>query len=156
MVTDTLRTEPAPAAGTHVGPRPVTRAAPAPAPGTRPGPRARVAAQRGQAAIEYVGVLTLLLVVTLAVVQLGIAVYAAQQAGTAARAGARVASYDRASMGADQAARASMSGWLADGASVEERPGFDGTTVTVKVPIPALLPMFDFGSVTKRATMPRG
>ncbi len=28
-------------------------------------------------------------------------------------------------------------------------------TVTVKVPVPALLPMFSFGSVTKSATMPR-
>ncbi|WUT66137.1 pilus assembly protein [Streptomyces sp. NBC_00683] len=115
----------------------------------------RSTSQQGQAAIEYVGVLTLLLVVALAVVQLGIAVYAAQQAGTASRAAARVASYDRASTSAQQAARESMSGWLADGATVVERPGFDETTVTVRIPIPALLPMLDFGSVTKSATMPR-
>ncbi|MFD4693387.1 TadE/TadG family type IV pilus assembly protein [Streptomyces sp. NPDC058463] len=117
--------------------------------------RMRSTSQQGQAAIEYVGVLTLLLVVALAVVQLGIAVYAAQQAGTASRAAARVASYDRASTSAQQAARESMSGWLADGATVVERPGFDETTVTVRIPIPALLPMLDFGSVTKSATMPR-
>ncbi|MFD3655087.1 TadE/TadG family type IV pilus assembly protein [Streptomyces sp. NPDC058620] len=114
------------------------------------------ASQKGQAAIEYVGVLTLLLVVAMAVVQLGIAVYAAQQAGTASRSGARVESYDRATMGGEQAARASMSGWLADDADVRVQHGFDDVTVTVDVEIPTLLPMFDFGSVTKRATMPRG
>ncbi|QNE75257.1 pilus assembly protein [Streptomyces finlayi] len=118
--------------------------------------RAREGAQKGQAAIEYVGVLTLLLVVAMAVVQLGIAVYAAQQAGTAARSGARVESYDRASMDGRSAAYASMSGWLADDADVTVRPGFDEVTVTVRIDIPAVIPMFDFGDVTKHATMPRG
>ncbi|MFE6038234.1 TadE/TadG family type IV pilus assembly protein [Streptomyces sp. NPDC056452] len=118
--------------------------------------RTRSASQKGQAAIEYVGVLTLLLVVAIAVVQLGIAVYAAQQAGTASRSGARVGSYDRASMPAQQAALASMSGWLVDDAEVDVRHGFDEVTVTVKIDIPAVIPMFDFGSVTKKATMPRG
>lgn len=114
------------------------------------------ASQKGQAAIEYVGVLTLLLVVAMAVVQLGIAVYAAQQAGTASRSGARVGSYDRAYMPAQQAAYSSMSGWLVDDADVDVRQGFDEVTVTVEIDIPAVIPMFDFGSVTKRATMPRG
>ncbi|MFC9246799.1 TadE/TadG family type IV pilus assembly protein [Streptomyces sp. NPDC057136] len=124
-----------------------------------PGPRAsraRKARQKGQAAIEYVGVLTLLLVVAMAVVQLGIAVYAAQQAGTASRSGARVESYDRASMDGRSAAYASMSGWLADDADVRVQHGFDEVTVTVEIDIPAVIPMFDFGNVTKRATMPRG
>ncbi|MEU8673701.1 TadE/TadG family type IV pilus assembly protein [Streptomyces sp. NPDC048560] len=127
----------------------------APNPGRR-ARRTRDARQEGQAAIEYVGVLTLLLVVAMAVVQLGIAVYAAQQAGTASRSGARVESYDRASMGGEQAARASMSGWLADDADVRVQHGFDEVTVTVRIDIPAVIPMFDFGDVTKRATMPRG
>lgn len=111
--------------------------------------------QRGQAAIEYVGVLVLLLVVALAVVQLGIAVYAAQQAGTASRAAARVASFDGQEGRYDQAGRAAMSGWLADDASFTPSVSGDAMTVTVKVPIPTLLPMFSFGSVTKSATMPR-
>ena len=124
-----------------------------------PGPRvsrARNASQKGQAAIEYVGVLTLLLVVAMAVVQLGIAVYAAQQAGTASRSGARVESYDRASMDGERAAYASMSGWLADDADVRVQHGFDDVTVTVEIDIPAVIPMFNFGNVTKSATMPRG
>ncbi|MFI6646208.1 TadE family protein [Streptomyces sp. NPDC050529] len=111
--------------------------------------------RRGQAAIEYVGVLTLLLVISLAVVQLGIAVYAAQQAGTAARAGARVAS-DKYQVGrARSVARDSLSDWLAGKAGISASPGVNQVTVTVKVPIPSLLPMFKFGSVTKKATMPR-
>ncbi|WUW26683.1 pilus assembly protein [Streptomyces sp. NBC_01463] len=115
----------------------------------------RVTRQRGQAAVEYVGVLTLLLVVSLAVVQLGIAVYAAQQAGTAARSGARVASDKGESRRATSVALDSMSGWLADGAHVYPTTGWDEVTVKVKVPIPSLLPMFKFGSVTKTVTMPR-
>ncbi|OKJ78075.1 TadE/TadG family type IV pilus assembly protein [Streptomyces sp. CB02460] len=110
--------------------------------------------QRGQAAIEYVGVLTLLLVVALAVAQLGIAVYAAQQAGTAARAAARVASTEDQQGRAGAVARASMSSWLADGATVSTGAGAESVTVTVRVSIPALLPMFSFGSVEKSATMP--
>ncbi|MYQ77833.1 MULTISPECIES: TadE/TadG family type IV pilus assembly protein [unclassified Streptomyces] len=115
----------------------------------RPGSR-----QRGQAAVEYVGVLTLLLVVALAVVQLGLAVYAAQQASTAARAAARVASTEGRQGRAGAVARESMSGWLADGATVSTGAGAESVTVTVRVSVPALLPMFSFGSVEKSATMP--
>lgn len=111
--------------------------------------------QRGQAAIEYLGMLVLLLTVAIAAVQLGIAVYAAQQAGTASRAAARVASYDTQAWKYEQAGRASMSGWLEDGATFTPSMGGDAVTVTTKVEIPALLPLFDFGSVTKSATMPR-
>ncbi|MFD7864874.1 TadE/TadG family type IV pilus assembly protein [Streptomyces sp. NPDC057682] len=111
--------------------------------------------ERGQAAIEYVGVLTLLLVVAMAVVQLGIGIYAAQQAGTAARSGARVASDKYQSFRAEPVARASMSSWLADEATIVPTAGWDDVTVRVTVPIPSLLPIFDFGSVTKTVTMPR-
>lgn len=119
-------------------------------------PRRRSARrQDGQTVIEYVGVLTLLLVVALAVVQLGIAVYAAQQAGTAARAAARVASDGNQDHRAGAVARESMSDWLADGATVDSRSGYDSVTVKVKVAIPSLLPMFSFGPVQKSVTMPR-
>ncbi|MER5892531.1 TadE/TadG family type IV pilus assembly protein [Streptomyces sp. NPDC001876] len=117
--------------------------------------RKTVPRQRGQAAIEYVGVLVLLLIVAIAAVQLGIAVYAAQQAGTASRAAARVASYDNQAWKYEQAGRASMSGWLEDGATFTPSMSGDEITVTTKVEIPALLPLLDFGSVTKSATMPR-
>ncbi|MGC5412266.1 TadE/TadG family type IV pilus assembly protein, partial [Streptomyces sp. DT225] len=84
--------------------------------------------QRGQAAVEYVGVLTLLLVVALVVAQLGIAVYAAQQAGTAARTAARVASTDHQTGRAGAVARESMRGGLADGATVTTGGGEESVT----------------------------
>ncbi|MFE0771905.1 TadE/TadG family type IV pilus assembly protein, partial [Streptomyces sp. NPDC058861] len=52
-------------------------------------PRSGRTRDRGQAAVEYLGFLPILLLVGLAGLQLGIAAYAAQQAGTAARAAGR-------------------------------------------------------------------
>ncbi|MYX55476.1 septum formation initiator, partial [Streptomyces sp. SID8382] len=58
---------------------------------TRHRVRVRLASgrDRGSASIEFLGFLPILILVALAAVQLGIAAYAAQQAGTAARAAAR-------------------------------------------------------------------
>ncbi|WP_327709132.1 pilus assembly protein [Streptomyces sp. NBC_00464] len=124
-------------------------------PGTGRTTASRSDGRRGQAAIEYVGVLTLLLVISLAVVQLGIAVYAAQQAGTAARAGARVGS-DKYQVGrAGSVARDSLSDWLDDDPRILVTSGVNSVTVRVRIDIPSLLPMFKFGKVTKTATMPR-
>ena len=52
------------------------------------------AATGARSSIEFLGFLPILLLVALAVVQLGLAAYAVQQAGTAARAAARTASMD--------------------------------------------------------------
>ncbi|MDX2559647.1 TadE/TadG family type IV pilus assembly protein [Streptomyces sp. TX20-6-3] len=109
---------------------------------------------RGQAAIEYLGFLPILLIVGLAGLQLGIAAYAAQQAGTAARAAARAASSD-ADDGPDAqaAAGAAVSGWIDP--DVATYRGGDEITVTVTVTIPSVVPFVkDFGEVTKTATMP--
>ncbi|MFD9240741.1 TadE/TadG family type IV pilus assembly protein [Streptomyces sp. NPDC059556] len=109
---------------------------------------------RGQAAIEYLGFLPVLLIVGLAGLQLGIAAYAAQQAGTAARAAARAESSD-AEDGPDAqaAASAAVSGWV-DPVAVPSRGG-DEVTVTVTVRIPSVVPFVDdFGNVEKTATMP--
>lgn len=107
---------------------------------------------RGQAVIEYGGWLVLLLLVALVAVQVGLAVYAAQQAGTAARAAARVASQDQARIGYEEAGRASMSSWLDAGFAKTEEG--DEIKVTATVGIPFLVPGFDF-TTTKSATMPR-
>ncbi|WP_329282520.1 TadE/TadG family type IV pilus assembly protein [Streptomyces sp. NBC_00691] len=110
---------------------------------------------RGQAAIEYLGFLPILLIVGLAGLQLGIAAYAAQQAGTAARAAARAASSD-AEDGPDAqtAGTAAVSGWIHPAVGVGP-PGGGEITVTVTVTIPSVMPfVHDFGSVTKTATMP--
>ncbi|MFE4304547.1 TadE/TadG family type IV pilus assembly protein [Streptomyces sp. NPDC056891] len=109
---------------------------------------------RGQAAIEYLGFLPILLIVGLAGLQLGIAAYAAQQAGTAARAAARAESSD-AEDGPDAqaAATAAVSGWVDP--VVLSSPGGDEVTVTVRVTIPSVVPFVDdFGTVEKTATMP--
>ncbi|MER6913666.1 TadE/TadG family type IV pilus assembly protein [Streptomyces sp. NPDC000594] len=111
--------------------------------------------ERGQAAIEYAGVLTLLLIVALAALQLGVVAYTAQQAGTAARAAARAAALPDADAGqAQEAGLASMSGWLRDGASVGVPGCGEQVTATVSVEVPALIPLFDFGTAERSVTMP--
>ncbi|MEU3445997.1 TadE/TadG family type IV pilus assembly protein [Streptomyces thermolilacinus] len=119
-----------------------------------PGPRGGGAGggrDRGQAAIEFAGWIGFLLIAALAAIQLGIVAYAAQQAGTAARAAARVAS-----QGGDgeAAGRGAMSGWLADGASISAPPGDEDVTATVTVSIPTVLPLLAFDPVTRTTTMP--
>ncbi|MDT0387161.1 TadE/TadG family type IV pilus assembly protein [Streptomyces dubilierae] len=107
---------------------------------------------RGQVAIEYIGFLPILLLVALAAVQLGLIAYTAQQAGTAARAGARSASL----AGPHEAdCRAAVSSWLADGTSCPASIGGDEVTVTATVQIPSVVPGWDFGPAVKTATMPR-
>ncbi|MGW5129967.1 TadE/TadG family type IV pilus assembly protein [Streptomyces sp. NPDC004135] len=114
--------------------------------------RDRAGCDRGQVAIEYIGFLPILLLVALAAVQLGLIAYTAQQAGTAARAGARSASL----AGPHEAdCRAAVSSWLADGTSCPASIGGDEVTVTASVQIPSLVPGWDFGPAVKTATMPR-
>lgn len=111
--------------------------------------------EKGQVAVEYVGVITLLLFVALAAIQLGLAAYAVQQAGTASRAAARAASYREATMDYREAGKASMSDWLADQTDIEEQPSAgDEVKVTATVRIPAILPILDFGTARRSATMP--
>ncbi|MEU7086120.1 TadE/TadG family type IV pilus assembly protein [Streptomyces achromogenes] len=115
-----------------------------PYPWTRAGRRAR---DRGQVALEYLGFIPVLLIVGLAGVQLGAVAYAAEQAGTAARAGARAASLDRSYA---EACADAVSGVLDVSCSAAE--GEDTVTVTATVRIPALV--WDLGDATKTATMP--
>ncbi|MEU8759783.1 TadE/TadG family type IV pilus assembly protein [Streptomyces sp. NPDC048659] len=121
----------------------------------RPGGRglARRPRDRGQVAVEYLGFLPLLLLVGLVGVQFGIAAYAAQQAGTAARAAARAASVDdpESVPGPEAVARASVSGWTANRIT---RVLVDGGTATVTVSIPSLIPFASFDPVTRTAVMP--
>ncbi|MBX9423191.1 MULTISPECIES: TadE/TadG family type IV pilus assembly protein [Streptomyces] len=115
-------------------------------------PRTRTR-DRGQAAIEYLGFLPILLLVGLAGLQLGVAAYAAQQAGSAARAAARAASMaDEEDAPDAEAAGRAAADW-ATGVSVVR--GGDAAVATVTVEIPSVVPFWDgFGSITKTATMP--
>ncbi|RSN42551.1 septum formation initiator [Streptomyces sp. WAC 04229] len=114
-------------------------------------PGGRRPTDRGQAAIEYLGFVPILIIVGMAVVQLGLIAYTAQQAGTAARAGARSASLQESAQGACTAA---VSSWLADGTSCPPSYGGDEVTVTATVDIPSIVPGWDFDPATRTATMP--
>ncbi|MFE7567688.1 TadE/TadG family type IV pilus assembly protein [Streptomyces sp. NPDC057539] len=114
----------------------------------------RDARERGQVALEFVGVITLLLLVALAAIQLGLAGYAVQQASTAARAAARAESYNDVTMSAQAAGEAATSEWLEVDIH-EPRISGDEVTVTAEVQIPSLLPkVFTFDAAKRSATMP--
>ncbi|GHI05300.1 septum formation initiator [Streptomyces cellostaticus] len=103
----------------------------------------------GQVAIEYLGFIPILLIVGLAGFQIGAIAYAAEQAGTAARAGARAASLRQS---AQQACAEAVSGGLT--VTCDPAPGGDSVTVTARVSIPSIVPGWHFDPAEKTATMP--
>jgi TadE-like protein len=102
----------------------------------------------GQASVELVAVVPVLLIVTLAVAQLAVAGYALWSAGAAARAGAR-AGYVGGD--AEAAARRSLPAPLRHGAQVK-----DSDSVEVRVRAPALIPGIPSVPVTARAGLGAG
>lgn len=110
---------------------------------------------RGQAAMELVSWTPLLLLVGLLVIQLGLGVFAAQQAGTAARAAARVDTDQRNDVWYERAARESLSDFLEPGARITKSGWGDQVTVTVRVKVPSVVPGISFGEAENSATMPR-
>lgn len=116
------------------------------------------ARDRGQVAFEYMGFIPLLLLVGLCAIQLGIAAYAANQAGTGARAAARTASLDRPELGPEEAGRSAMSSWLTKQGhtSFDHHFGDRSVTYTAKVKVPSIIPWIDdFGNAERSSTMPR-
>ncbi|MGN5633447.1 TadE/TadG family type IV pilus assembly protein [Streptomyces sp. AC154] len=112
--------------------------------------------ERGQVAIEYLGFIPLLLLVGLCAIQLGIAAYTVNQAGTAARVAARTAGQDDPTAGSpEQAGASAISGWLADGLSWSSSGGTDDVTYTADVDIPTVIPGLSWGTATRSSTMPR-
>nr|WP_274389137.1 TadE/TadG family type IV pilus assembly protein [Streptomyces taklimakanensis] len=105
--------------------------------------------------MEFVGFLPLLLLVGLAAIQLGLVAYAAQQAGTGARAAARAESIEDGDVGGERAGRAAVSDWLDTEIGISASD--DEVTATVTVDIPSIVPGIDgFGTVRRSSTMPRG
>ncbi|MFF0159088.1 TadE/TadG family type IV pilus assembly protein [Streptomyces sp. NPDC005263] len=104
---------------------------------------------RGQVALEYLGFIPILVLVAMAGVQIGLIAYTAQQAGTAARAGARAASIQES---AQEGCANAISDWLSVACSAAE--GGDTVTVTATVQIPSIVPGWDFDPAQKTATMP--
>ncbi|MEV0257464.1 TadE/TadG family type IV pilus assembly protein [Streptomyces sp. NPDC050732] len=100
--------------------------------------------------LEFAGFLPILLIIGLAAIQLGLVGYAANQAGSGARAAARAASQGDSG---EAAGAAAMDGGLTSSIGVSQ--GGTTTTATVEVQVPTLLPFVDTDwSVTKEATMP--
>ncbi|MFE6894220.1 TadE/TadG family type IV pilus assembly protein [Streptomyces sp. NPDC057694] len=99
--------------------------------------------------LEFAGFLPFLLVIGMAVIQLGLVGYGANQAGSAARAGARAESLNPGTGGT--AATASASSWLHPATALTT-----GATVTatVTVHVPAIIPLFDGWDLHRSATMP--
>ncbi|MGP3985363.1 TadE family protein [Streptomyces sp. 3N207] len=110
---------------------------------------------RGSSALEFAGMLPLLLLVAMAAIQLGIVGYAVQQAGTGARAAARVASQEEIADRYEASGRAAMSDWTARRSSFALGGGGDEVKVTTRVTIPSLIPGMDsLGTASRSATMP--
>ncbi|MFD0417140.1 TadE/TadG family type IV pilus assembly protein [Streptomyces sp. NPDC127108] len=101
--------------------------------------------------LEFAGFLPILLIIGMAAIQLGLVGYAANQAGSGARAAARVASQGEG--GGEAAGHAAMDGGIDADVSVSE--GGDTSKATVVVQVPTLLPFIDTDwTVEKSATMP--
>ncbi|MEU8567643.1 TadE/TadG family type IV pilus assembly protein [Streptomyces pathocidini] len=112
--------------------------------------------ESGQVSLEFLGFLPILLILGLAAIQLGIAAYTVSQAGTAARAAARTASYEDPPTDPTAAGRAAISGWLASRADVRVTGGPEEATATTRVDIPSVIPgIGSFGTAERSATMPR-
>ncbi|TLS45120.1 pilus assembly protein [Streptomyces montanus] len=102
--------------------------------------------------LEFAGFLPILLIIGMAAIQLGLVGYAINQAGSGARAAARVASQEPG--GGEAAGYAAMSDWLDANVSAPNGGG-DTTTATVTVDVPVLIPFAEFDwQVVRRATMP--
>ncbi|MFF9351402.1 TadE/TadG family type IV pilus assembly protein [Streptomyces sp. NPDC014734] len=111
---------------------------------------------RGQVAMEYLGFIPLLLLVALLAIQAGLAAYAANQAGTGARAAARMASMSYGGCDLD-VAKDAMSDWTAKRATLgPHRSSDDQVTCVTRVKVPNIIPGFHRWSTAERsATMPR-
>ncbi|PBC69581.1 TadE-like protein [Streptomyces sp. TLI_235] len=115
-------------------------------PRTRPS-RPLPTGQRGQVSLELLGLLPLLILVLLAVMQLAVAVYAAQQADGAARVAARADSQGRdgTALGTD-----ALDPWLRDGSTVLVTSGH----ASVRVLVPGVLTLFHPIYIRRTADMP--
>lgn len=105
--------------------------------------------ERGQVAVELVGMLPWLLISALIAWQLLLAAYTAVSVGNAARTASRVASRGG---DAQEAGRLALPGILENSASVEE----DGEEISVQAGVPILIPGIDSDriTITKRAVFP--
>ncbi|MEV8534472.1 TadE/TadG family type IV pilus assembly protein [Streptomyces sp. NPDC051211] len=119
----------------------------APVPGAR-----RAHRDRGQAALEYLGFLPILLLIALAGIQLGWIAYVEQQAENAARVAARTAARTDIPTG-EAAGRDSIKESIR-GSAIVGVSGTDALTATVTIPVNSIVPGLSFEPRTRTATMP--
>ena len=107
--------------------------------------------QRGQASVEFMGMIFWLLLAAVFIWQLMLAAWTVNQATNAARTASRVAA--RPDGDAEKAARNAVSGPLRDGF---HRFSMNGEKATVHLKIPIIMPGLtaDGFSVTRDATLP--
>ncbi|MET7348267.1 TadE family protein [Streptomyces mirabilis] len=115
--------------------------------------RRRLRDDRGVSMLEFAGFLPILLLIGMAAIQLGLIGYGINQAGTGARAAARVASQQGGPAEGTAAGQAAVSGWLKPDVPPPAK-GADTTTATVTVHVPSVIPLFGPYTVTRHATMP--
>ncbi len=134
------------ALATELDAMPVTEEPEANADGESRGLLARLSGERGQASVEFAGILPLLLIVVLLLWQVGLVGYTFVLAGHAAREGARELSTntqdepkDRPYV--DEAVKDLPNAWR-KGSDVD-RPDKDETTVRVRLKVPFLFPSVD-------------
>jgi hypothetical protein len=109
---------------------------------------------RGSASLEYLGVLPLLLLLALAGIQLGLVAYTASQAGTAARAAARMAARYDPPVSGETAGHNAVSDWLDPQIGIGITG--DSVTATATIDVPSVIPGVNiFGPVHRSATMPK-
>ncbi|MDX6315563.1 MAG: hypothetical protein QOF44_5027 [Streptomyces sp.] len=115
------------------------------------------ARERGSAALEFLGVLPILLLIALAGIQLGLVAYTAGQAGTAARTAARMASKHDPPVSGETAGLDAVSDWLRGGTRIQITTiGGDSVKATATIAIPSVIPGVDvFDPVSRSATMPK-
>lgn len=137
-----------------------TRLAVAPPPGRRrtgarkrPGARGAAAPDAGQAMVEFVALLPVLLLVALAMGQGAVAGYAAWSAAGAARMAARAEALGEKP---GEAARDELPRFLDRGSRIKvaSPTGKTPGRVTVRLKVPSLVPGLEFGTVAGRAQLP--
>ncbi len=106
--------------------------------------------ERGTAALEYIGMLPIILFAALIALQMGVVAWTVVATGQAARDAARAASLGRSPQAAANGALPS----LLTASSVSGGPVAQGQRYTVEVPIPSVFKVVGFGSVSRTSTMP--
>ncbi|MFE2425328.1 TadE/TadG family type IV pilus assembly protein [Streptomyces sp. NPDC059373] len=123
------------------------------APGTARKPNNRQ--DKGSASLEFLGVLPILLLIALAGIQLGLVAYTASQAGTAARAAARMQAKYNPPVSGVTAGNNAVSDWLNPDIAISNPTG-DSVKATATIPVPSVIPgVTIFGPVSRSATMPK-